>query len=161
MVFGLSEMRALRRMTISKDGSLTYNTAPATAPVEGRLLEQGFIPILQASVNGVRSNFLIDCGADVTLMNSTFRERTPAAFSGLAESSMHFSGVGGSGHAGRFVLPQLTLRLEQGAVTMHDVTAFAEPSEMNFAGLVGDIGRDFWRGRDFTMDFETHKVSVD
>ena len=44
---------------------------------------------------------------------------------------------------------------------MHDVTAFAEPSEINFAGLVGDIGRDFWRGRDFTMDFGTHKVTVD
>ena len=105
-------MRVLRRMTISEDGSLTFNTTPATAPVEGRLLEQGFIPILQSSVNGVRSNFLIDCGADVTLMNSTFRERTPAASSGLAESSVNFPGVGGSGYAGCFVLPQLTRRLE-------------------------------------------------
>jgi hypothetical protein len=161
MIVGYPVLQSLGVITFWQDGHLSVGRPPRAATVVARLLEDGFVPVIRTLIDDERSEFMLDTGANTTILTQAFYQQHQQKLATLARRSTTFSGVGGSAKRSSLVVPELSLRFRKGGVTLHDITLFDHPSQLDVAGLVGNMGRDLWKDhRAATLDFRDHEVRL-
>lgn len=161
LILGYSVIRTLGSITVTA-GQLTINGDEPRGRVVGALREDGFQPELESRIYGRRSKFLLDTGANVTILTMRFFEDHQRMFAGLQPRREQFAGVGGTSDRRTYALPRLRLTFARGAVMLKNVNVFSQPSQLDADGLDGNMGRDLWSGyRKVTLDFRRRRLVLD
>jgi clan AA aspartic protease (TIGR02281 family) len=110
------------------------------------IVMHGNEPLVEASINGQKVNFLLDTGASTTVITREAAERL-----GLHATYMEgvtFYGVGGSDAAQITTVHDLKI----GASTAHDIRMVVTGHGFGSAGFVGLLGADFLMQADIELD---------
>ena len=163
MIVGYAVLRRTTALRIFDAQYMMFGptSMPAGWPTQVVLLEEGFQPFARATVLDMDAAFLMDTGANRTIMNRDFYERAKQQSSPMSPQQLSMAGVGGSDNVQVFRLPLLGLKFESGAISLHNVVVLSKPSQFDVPGTIGNMGRDvILNHANIMIDFQKHRLMM-
>lgn len=145
LILGFPVIAQLREIQWDSNGNLTIPRTPGTSTLHN-LAVDGLDPVVTLITGNDTLGFHFDTGASSSVLYSAYFEKHKATILKTAvKKTQTFGGAGGVRKKESYVLPSLSLTLDNKTVSIDSVSIFPQkisPGEK----LYGNIGQDFMRG---------------
>jgi hypothetical protein len=159
-VLGYPVLRALERITFTKDGH--FLASPGSPAIGGgALLYMDLLtPLLQCKVEGRDVVFSFDTGANNSFFSVRYSREFASQLRGLEEKPYGMGGAGGISKMLAYYLPRASLDIGSTTATLTHVPVLPELGT-DSDKLFGNLGRDLTDPyRSFTIDFVTMRFEL-
>jgi len=153
-VLGYPVLRALKRVTFTKDGHLLAGAGISSGGDGARLYMDKLTPLLECEAENRKVLFAFDTGAEQSMLSERYLRDFPEAFKGLAKEPFAMGGAGGVTTGTAYHLPEVDLGVGQARAVLHKVPVMPATGT-DLDRTYGNLGRDLVdQYQSFTIDFE-------
>lgn len=113
------------------------------------------IPIIECVLNRDTVNFIVDTGAEYSLIDSEYYQNNQNNFRLINEIETQFSGIGGiNTQTSSIILANTSL----GYITFIEQNLSAVVKSLPQYDIVGLIGSDFFKSHNYIVDYKMRKI---
>lgn len=151
----------LTGISISCNKNKENDNSETTFYFENTNTSSVYIPIIKININGIESNFIIDTGANMSLIDEKFYQEHQNTFQFLNEIDMTLNGVsGGKDYKAHYILGEIgdNIKIKHHFLTS-DLTSVVNniKSSMGIT-VVGILGADYLDRYGFTVDYMNRAI---
>lgn len=120
-----------------------------------------YTPISKIKVNGVYKHFIIDSGANMSMIDESYYERNEKDFQFIKELDMTLSGVSGDKDVkAKYIVAELgdSIKIKHQFITSNLQGVIYNIRESIGIDIIGIIGADYLNKYDFCIDFYNKAV---
>ncbi|WP_186280262.1 retropepsin-like aspartic protease [Fluviicola chungangensis] len=142
-IIGFPVIRSLEEIRITKDDQLIIPKTPEVYAKSNMILN-GFMPIVQVLHDSDTLQFSFDTGAVETSLNSAYYTKYKKKVDKKGKKkTLKSGGAGGLVEFEGYVLPKLTIAIEESEATLHNVQVRKDRVGETDADFDGNLGQDF------------------